>query len=124
MSPRTLTVLGSTGSIGTNTLDVVRQNRQHFRVFALAAGRNIELLASQIKEFEPQVAVVEEAAAIPRLRQLIPTSPRTELLSGPEALIQISTASESDTVMSSIVGVAGLPATYAAIPTSGGCFGL
>src|SRR5262249_43955252 len=110
---RTLTVLGSTGSIGTNTLDVVRQNPDRFQVFALAAGRNIELLAKQINEFRPKVAVVEASALIPPLRAL--TVGSTEFLAGPEALLQIAKAAEADTVMSSIVGVAGLPATYEAI---------
>ncbi|HWE51417.1 MAG TPA: 1-deoxy-D-xylulose-5-phosphate reductoisomerase [Bryobacteraceae bacterium] len=121
MLSRTLTILGSTGSIGTNTLDVVRQNREHFHVFALAAGRNVELLAQQIQEFSPEVAVLEDAAGVERLRALITDSGisgksrNTELLWGPEALVKISTAAEADTVMSSIVGVAGLEATYEAI---------
>jgi 1-deoxy-D-xylulose-5-phosphate reductoisomerase len=121
MHPRTLTVLGSTGSIGANTLDVVRQNRNHFRVFALAAGRNVSLLAEQIQEFNPEVAVLENAADVDRLRSLLSESGIseksriTELLSGAEALVRIATAPEVDTVMSSIVGVAGLEATYAAV---------
>lgn len=115
MPLRTLTVLGSTGSIGTNTLDVVRQNPGQFRVFALAAGRNVELLAQQIKEFKPEVVALQEAADIPRLRSLITDSGIPELLSGPEALVQIAVAAEADTVMSSIVGVAGLEATYEAV---------
>ena len=111
-----LTVLGSTGSIGTNTLDVVRQNAEPFRIFALAAGRNLDLLARQIREFSPQVAVVQEASDVDRLRALLSdVASLPELLSGPEALIQISVAPEADVVMSSIVGVAGLPATYAAV---------
>jgi 1-deoxy-D-xylulose-5-phosphate reductoisomerase len=118
LTARSLTVLGSTGSIGTNTLDVVRQNPDRFRIFALAAGKNIELLARQIREFRPQVAVVQDVGDIDRLRSLLaadqpPSMP--ELLSGPEALIRIAVAPEADTVMSSIVGVAGLPATYQAI---------
>ncbi len=68
MPTRMLTILGSTGSIGTNTLDVVRQNPDRFRIFALAAGRNIDLLAQQINEFKPQVAVVQEAGDVDRLR--------------------------------------------------------
>ena len=121
MSTRNLTVLGSTGSIGTNTLDVVRQNPDRFRVFALAAGRNVDLLARQIEEFRPTVAVLQESSDVDRLRRtltdfgIVPESAIPELLSGPEALIRISTSTECDTVMSSIVGVAGLPATYAAI---------
>jgi 1-deoxy-D-xylulose-5-phosphate reductoisomerase len=115
MSPRTLTILGSTGSIGTNTLEVVRQNPQMFRVYALAAGRNIELLARQIQEFHPEVAVVESSSDVDRLRAMLPNSGNPELLSGSRALIQIAVAAEVDTVMSSIVGVAGLEATYEAI---------
>ncbi len=115
MSNRTLTILGCTGSIGTNTLDVVRQNPQRFSVFALVAGRNIDLLARQIQEFKPRVAVVEAAADVDRLRALLPVSDLPELLSGPAARVQVSVAPEIDTVMSSIVGVAGLEATYEAI---------
>jgi 1-deoxy-D-xylulose-5-phosphate reductoisomerase len=112
---RRLTVLGSTGSIGTNTLDVVRQNPENFQVFALAAGRNVELLARQIAEFRPAVAVLQSAADVDRLRELLPKTGIPELLSGADALVQISIAPEADTVMSSIVGVAGLDATYQAI---------
>ena len=57
---KTLAVLGSTGSIGTNTLDVVRRNRGEYRIFALAAGKNTGLLVQQILEFQPKVAVVGE----------------------------------------------------------------
>ncbi len=110
-----ITVLGSTGSIGTNTLDVVRQNRDRFRIFALAAGRNIELLAIQIREFNPEVVVVQDSQDVDRLRDLLSDSGIPEILTGPEALIQIATATEVITVMSSIVGVAGLPATFAAV---------
>jgi 1-deoxy-D-xylulose-5-phosphate reductoisomerase len=115
MASRTLTILGSTGSIGTNTLDVVRQNPEHFHVFALVAGRNVELLARQIEEFKPQVAVVEQAADVDRLRALLPKTGNPELLSGPAARVQVAVAAEADTVMSSIVGVAGLEATYEAV---------
>ena len=115
MSNRTLTILGCTGSIGTNTMDVVRQNPDRFHVFALVAGRNIELLAQQIQEFKPKVAIVEAAADVARLRALLPASGIPELLSGPEARVQVSIAPEVDTVMSSIVGVAGLEATYRAV---------
>lgn len=115
MPNRTLTILGCTGSIGTNTLDVVRQNPERFRVFALVAGRNIELLARQILEFRPKVAVVEASADVDRLRALLPAGSIPELLSGAAARVQVSIAPEVDTVMSSIVGVAGLEATYEAI---------
>jgi 1-deoxy-D-xylulose-5-phosphate reductoisomerase len=115
MSPRKLTVLGSTGSIGTNTLDVVRQSPDRFCIFALAAGRNIELLANQINEFHPEVVVIDDPASLSSLRSLVTESRKVEFLAGPEALIQIATANQVDALMSSIVGVAGLAATYEAI---------
>jgi 1-deoxy-D-xylulose-5-phosphate reductoisomerase len=120
MPVRTLSILGSTGSIGTNTLDVVRQNPSRFRVFALAAGRNVDLLTQQIQEFRPEIAVLQEAADVDRLRARltdfgIPNRSIPELLSGSDALVRIAVAREADTVMSSIVGVAGLPATWAAV---------
>ncbi len=115
MLPRTLTILGSTGSIGISTLDVVRRNRGSFRVFALVAGRNIELLAEQIQEFSPALAVVEDASDIDRLRRLLPNSEIPDLQSGAAGRLASVRAAEVDTVMSSIVGVAGLEATWEAV---------
>ncbi len=114
MLPRNLTVLGSTGSIGANTLDVVRQHSGTYRVFALAAGRNTALLSEQIREFRPRVVVLPDEAGRAELLHLLPKTEVPEILVGPEALVQIAIAPEADTVMSSIVGVAGLEATYAA----------
>ncbi|MCU1328185.1 MAG: 1-deoxy-D-xylulose 5-phosphate reductoisomerase [Bryobacterales bacterium] len=114
MIHRTLTVLGSTGSIGANTLDVVRQNPELFTIFALAAGRNVALLAQQILEFKPAVVVLPDEAGRATLSQILPKTEVPELLVGPESLVRISIAPESDTLMSSIVGVAGLEATHAA----------
>jgi 1-deoxy-D-xylulose-5-phosphate reductoisomerase len=117
---KTLTVLGSTGSIGTNTLDVVRRSRHQYRVYALAAGVNTNTLLSQILEFHPKVAVVATPEALARLSDRLAESslPRAEwpeLLWGNGPLIQIATASDVDTVISAIVGVAGLEATYEAV---------
>jgi 1-deoxy-D-xylulose-5-phosphate reductoisomerase len=114
-----LTVLGSTGSIGTNTLDVVRRGSGHYRIFALAAGRNVELLAAQVIEFRPKVAVVADSESLAPLGTALAArglsrSEWPELLWGPEALVQIATVPEVDTVISAIVGVAGLEATYKA----------
>ena len=117
---KTITVLGSTGSIGTNTLDVVRQNPGEYKVFALAAGVNVDTLAAQIAEFRPTVAVTAEASGTEKLAAAL-THTRLaradwpELLSGSEARVKISTAPEVDIVVSAIVGVAGLEATHAAI---------
>ncbi|MDQ6666220.1 MAG: 1-deoxy-D-xylulose-5-phosphate reductoisomerase, partial [Acidobacteriota bacterium] len=112
---RTLTILGSTGSIGTNTLDVVRQNRGRFKVFALAAGENVELISQQIAEFHPEVVVMGSPEAVDRLALLLSGTSTPELLTGPAALVAIATAPVANTVMSSIVGIAGLEATYEAI---------
>ncbi len=109
---KTITILGCTGSIGTNTLDVVRQNPDRFRIHALAAGRNFKLLAEQIAQFKPRVVVVESSEVEQQLRSALRSA--SLVRSGPEALVEISTAPEVDVVMSSIVGVAGLEATYQA----------
>lgn len=117
---KTLTVLGSTGSIGTNTLDVIRRNRDHYRVFALVAGHNTSLLAEQIREFRPQVAVTATAEGVEQLRRKllksgIPRADWPELEAGAEARVRAAVAPEVGVVISAIVGVAGLPATYEAV---------
>lgn len=115
-----LTILGSTGSIGTSTLDVVRQNPESFRVYSLVAGKNVDLLLSQILEFRPAVAVVADSVTLNTIRERLSASALEkaswpELAQGPAARIAAATASDATFVMSAIVGVAGLPATYAAI---------
>ena len=109
-----LTVLGSTGSIGVNTLNVVRQWPDRFGIYALVAGRNVNLLAQQIGEFRPKVAVVADEAAAKALRK-IGTFTGTEIAYGQKARIDAAIAPEVGFVMSAIVGVEGLKATYEAI---------
>jgi len=115
-----LTILGSTGSIGVSTLDVVGRQPDAYRVYALVAGANVDVMAYQILRFRPAVAVLatEEARQhlISRLNEL-PFAKRDwpELAFGPQARVAAATASEVGFVMSAIVGVAGLEATYAAI---------
>ena len=116
----TLTILGSTGSIGTSTLDVVRQHGDRFQVYALVAGRNVDLLYSQILEFRPKLAILEDSVSVDQLRTRLQESGLSrsdwpELASGPAARVSACMAEEVDFVMSAIVGVAGLPATYAAV---------
>jgi 1-deoxy-D-xylulose-5-phosphate reductoisomerase len=116
---KNLTILGSTGSIGCNTLDVVRR-RQDCRVFALVAGQNAPLLAEQIAEFRPRLAVVEtqqvRANLIDRLAESgLARSEWPEVEIGPQARVASVAAAEVDFVMSAIVGVAGLEATYEAV---------
>ncbi len=117
---RMLTVLGSTGSIGTNTLDLVRRNLHRYGVYALVAGHNVDTLAAQILEFRPQLAVVATSDGLARLSDRLTAAglARTawpELLWGDAARVQAVTAPEVDTVISAIVGVAGLEATYEAV---------
>jgi 1-deoxy-D-xylulose-5-phosphate reductoisomerase len=109
-----LTLLGSTGSIGTSTLDVVRRWPDRFGIFALVAGRNTELLAKQIEEFRPQVAVVADENALRDLRgQLGSYIP--QLACGAQARVDAARAPEAGFVMSAIVGVEGMEATYEAV---------
>ncbi|MGO9240213.1 MAG: 1-deoxy-D-xylulose-5-phosphate reductoisomerase [Bryobacteraceae bacterium] len=115
-----ITVLGSTGSIGRSTLDVVRQRRHEVGVYALVAGRNIEKLAQQIVEFRPAVAVVAEEASIKPLVVLLEqagmtSSTRPDLAWGEPSYLAAAIAPEVDFLMSAIVGVAGLEATYQAL---------
>jgi 1-deoxy-D-xylulose-5-phosphate reductoisomerase len=112
-----LTLLGSTGSIGTSTLDVVRRWPERFGIFALVAGRNVELLARQIAEFSPQVAVVADQKALVELRAILKSNGTRlpELAAGPQARIAAAAAPEAGFVMSAIVGVEGLEATYQAV---------
>jgi 1-deoxy-D-xylulose-5-phosphate reductoisomerase len=115
-----LTILGSTGSIGCSTLDVVRQNRDRYQVFSLVAGRNLTVLLSQIKEFLPKVVVVaddavRESLAADLAESKLDRSCWPELLAGAAARVKVSTAGEVGAVISAIVGVTGLAATYEAI---------
>jgi 1-deoxy-D-xylulose-5-phosphate reductoisomerase len=115
-----LTLLGSTGSIGTNTLDVVRRNLHRYGVYALVAGQNVDTLAAQILEFRPKLAVVATSEGLARLSDRLTAAglARTawpELLWGDAARVQAVAAVEVDTVISAIVGVAGLEATYEAV---------
>jgi 1-deoxy-D-xylulose-5-phosphate reductoisomerase len=117
---KSITLLGSTGSIGTSTLDVIRRWPDRFKVFALVAGQNVEALTAQILEFRPKVAVVATASALQDLTEQLNASglPRSDwpaLQFGPEARVQVAVADEVDFVLSAIVGVAGLEATYEAV---------
>src|SRR5579862_6662866 len=117
---KTLTLLGSTGSIGVSTLDVVGRHPEKYRVHALVAGSNVDLLAQQIQRFRPEVVVTatEESSKnlISRLGDIgIPRQSWPELSWGARARVEAAVAAEVDFVMSAIVGVAGLEATYEAI---------
>lgn len=111
-----LTVLGSTGSIGCSTLDVVRHNRDAFTVTALAAGKNVERMVEQCLEFAPQFAVMEDAHSARTLSEFLRLHGcQTTVLSGAQAVCDVAALDDVDTVMAAIVGAAGLMPTLAAI---------
>ena len=117
---KSLTLLGSTGSIGANTLDVVRRNRDLYRVHALAAGHNVDAILQQIIEFRPEVAALatskgRDLLAVKLSDCGLPRPNWPELAFGPAALIETATDPAVDMVVSAIVGVAGLEATYEAV---------
>lgn len=111
---KTLTLLGSSGSIGKNTLDVVARHREKFDVFALAVNTSVQVLAEQIKEFSPQKVVVSDGAAAAKLKEMAGTG-GPEILSGNDALIEIAAHEETDHVVSGMVGAVGLRPTFGAI---------
>ncbi|NIS59425.1 MAG: 1-deoxy-D-xylulose-5-phosphate reductoisomerase [Proteobacteria bacterium] len=109
-----LAVLGSTGSIGVNALDIAGKFENEFKVIALSAGTNIRLLKEQIERFEPKVvSVLNEALALTLQEEISPQ--KTEVLFGVEGLIQIASLPEIDLVVSALVGAAGLIPTISAI---------
>ena len=110
---KTITLLGSTGSIGTQSLDVIRA--QGYRVHGLAAHSRVDLLLRQVQEFSPEwVAVVDQAAADTMERLLAGLSAPPRLLRGPQGLIELA-RHPVDAVLNAVVGIAGLGATLAAI---------
>ncbi len=116
MTPQGLTILGATGTIGVNTLDVVSRHPERFRIIALTGQSQLDKLTEQCLRFAPRYAVVLDAAAATVLRaQLAAAGSATEVLYGADALAQVATLPEVDMVMAAIVGAAGLPPTLAAV---------
>ena len=112
---QSIVVLGSTGSIGRNTLDVIARHPDRYRVLALAAHSRIDLLETQIRAFAPVYAVVVDPVAAETLRQrVVSAGLKTEILAGSDALKTLVSLPEVDTVMAAIVGAAGLPSAMAA----------
>ncbi len=111
---KSLVVLGSTGSIGVTTLDLVARFPDRFRVAALAAGRNVERLAEQVRQFHPGAVATADAAGADALRALVPDY-RGEILAGIDGIAQLATAPGTDLVISALVGAIGLRPTLAAI---------
>ena len=111
-----LTILGSTGSIGTSTLSVVRHNPDKFSVTALVAGKNVARMAEQCLEFKPRWAVMDDEISASELRRLLKEQgSATEVLAGQQAACEMAALDEVNQVMAAIVGAAGLLPTLAAI---------
>ncbi|MFT3733498.1 MAG: 1-deoxy-D-xylulose-5-phosphate reductoisomerase [Rhodocyclaceae bacterium] len=114
MKRQSITILGSTGSIGCSTLDVVARHPDRFEVFALSGHSRVAELAEQCRQHRPRIAVVAGAAEAQQLRAMLGADCATEVLHGSQALETIASVPEVDTVMAAIVGAAGLPSSLAA----------
>ncbi|OGW40007.1 MAG: 1-deoxy-D-xylulose-5-phosphate reductoisomerase [Nitrospirae bacterium RBG_13_39_12] len=112
-----ITILGSTGSIGRNALDIISQYRNLFKVVVLTAGNNVDLLEKQIKSFSPEVVAVADEKAAGELRKKIGRrrNPSLDILSGKNGVAEAAAYEGSDFVLSAIVGAAGLVPTLSAI---------
>ncbi|MBC8083396.1 MAG: 1-deoxy-D-xylulose-5-phosphate reductoisomerase [Hymenobacter sp.] len=115
VSPKRVTLLGSTGSIGTQALDVIRAHPTHFTVAALSAHSNAELLTRQAREFRPAAVVIGDEAKYQVLKAALAGQPETEVLAGLAALTAVAGRPDSDIVLTAMVGYAGLLPTVAAI---------
>jgi len=113
MTCKNIAILGSTGSIGTQTLDVVREHPELFHVSVLAANSNDELLEKQLEEFQPELAVLSDEAAYQRLKSRY--QGRTELAGGRQAFIDAAAYDNVQTVVTSMMGFAGLEPTMKAL---------
>lgn len=111
---KVLSILGSTGSIGTQTLDIVRANKEELRVGALAAGSNIDLLEKQIREFRPGLAAVYDEKKAEELR-IRTADLNVKIAGGMDGVIEAAVYGDSDTVVTSMVGMIGIRPTVAAI---------
>ena len=115
---RQITILGSTGSIGESTLDVIARHPDRFQAFALTANNNTEKMLSQCRRFQPRYAVMLDTESAEQLAQAIQaTGIDTEVLSGIESLEKVASLPEVDAVMAAIVGAAGIRPTFAAART-------
>jgi 1-deoxy-D-xylulose-5-phosphate reductoisomerase len=111
-----ISILGSTGSIGTQTLDIVTHHPEQFQVVGLATGNNIQLLSEQIRQFRPQIVAINNENQLQDLKSLISDLDYTPIiLAGTEGVIEVARYGDSESVVTGIVGCAGLLPTIAAI---------
>jgi len=112
---RSVTILGATGSIGLNTLDVIRRHPDRFRVYALTASTSVQSMVNLCREFRPQFAVMADQPSARALAEQLADVSDVQVLAGEEGLCQVARDSDCDTVMAAIVGAAGLLPTLAAV---------
>ncbi|MCM1983801.1 1-deoxy-D-xylulose-5-phosphate reductoisomerase [Lyngbya confervoides] len=113
---KAITLLGSTGSIGTQTLDIVASHPEEFRIVGLAAGRNLDLLSQQIAQFKPEIVAIADPTQLPDLRSAIAqVTPQPTLVAGSEGIAEVAAYGDAQSVVTGIVGCAGLLPTIAAI---------
>jgi 1-deoxy-D-xylulose-5-phosphate reductoisomerase len=112
---KSLSILGSTGSIGRSSLDVVTAFPDRFRVVALAAGRSIERLAEQVARFRPRLVSIDRREDVSRLQQLLPAGLDCRIVSGLEGLDEAATHPDADTVVGGLVGALGPRSAHAAV---------
>ena len=108
-----LSVIGSTGSIGVSTLDIVAAHPDRFEIVALGAGRNVDLLAEQIDRFSPRLVAVKDGETADRLRAR--TGDGCEIVTGVDGQVAVATIEGADMLVSALVGAVGLTPTYAAL---------
>ncbi|NJK29392.1 MAG: 1-deoxy-D-xylulose-5-phosphate reductoisomerase, partial [Acaryochloris sp. SU_5_25] len=113
---KAITLLGSTGSIGTQTLEIVTQYPDQFRIVGLAAGRNLQLLCQQIRQFRPEIVAIADPDQLPDLRAAIADlDPQPQLVAGESGVVEVAAYGDAEAVVTGIVGCAGLLPTIAAI---------
>ncbi|OCQ91391.1 1-deoxy-D-xylulose-5-phosphate reductoisomerase [Oscillatoriales cyanobacterium USR001] len=113
---KAITLLGSTGSIGTQTLDIVTQYPEQFRIVGLAAGRNVTMLAQQIRQFLPEIVAIRDEHSLPELKAAIADLDHQPiLLAGEAGVVEVARYGDTEAVVTGIVGCAGLLPTIAAI---------
>ncbi len=113
---KALSLLGSTGSIGTQTLDIVAQYPDQFRVVGMSAGRNVELFSQQIRQFRPEIVAIQDQSKLAELKAAIADlSPQPIILVGDAGAVEVAKYGDAEVVVTGIVGCAGLLPTIAAI---------
>ena len=113
---KAITLLGSTGSIGTQTLDILESHPEDFRLVGIAAGTNVELLAQQVRQFRPEIVAICNESKLADLRAaLADLDPQPQILAGDDGVVEVARYGDAEAVVTGIVGCAGLMPTLAAI---------